>query len=83
MVKKGYTQDQVFAILLESNKDKKRRATWLSVTKTVHAHRLKEMENLALKVEMAVFRRKKCFDRDETLVYDGIPLPYEEFTAKL
>ena len=83
MVKKGYNQDEVFAILLESDKDKKRRERLLKVTETVNAHRLKEMEYLAVKVEVAAWRRKNGFDRAEPLVPGVLPLSLEEFTAYL
>ena len=78
---KGYNQDQEFEILLESDKDKKRREMRLNVTKTVNAHRLKEMENLALRVEVTAWRRKNGFDRAEPLLRDGLPLSPEEFTT--
>ena len=78
---KGYTQDDVFAILLESGKDKKRREMRLNVTETVDAQRLKEIENLALRVEMAAWRRRNGFDHAEPLIRDGLPLTPEEFTA--
>ena len=44
MIKKGYTQDEVFAIIFESEQEKKRIRMQAVVTETVNAHRLKKDE---------------------------------------
>ena len=44
MMKKGYTQDDVLAVLFESEEDRKRRRMQAIVTETVDAHRLKKLE---------------------------------------
>ena len=43
MMKKGYTEDEVFAVVFESERKKKRREMLAIVTKTVDAHRLEKM----------------------------------------
>ena len=48
MMKKGYTQDEVLAVLFESEQDRKRRRMQVIVTETVDAHRLEKMRELAL-----------------------------------
>ena len=53
------------------------------VTETVNAHRLKKMENLVVKVEVAAWRRRNGFDRAEPWLRDGLPLSPEEFTTYL
>ena len=78
---KGYKEDEVFAILLESDKDRKRREMRMKVTETVNSHRLKEMESLAVKVEVAAWRRMNGFDRAEPWLRDGLSLFPEEFTT--
>ena len=42
MMKKGYTQDEVFAVVFESEREKKRRQMQAIVTETVDAHRLEK-----------------------------------------
>ena len=46
MMKKGYTQDEVFAVVFESEREKKRREMLAIVTKTVDAHRLEKIRKL-------------------------------------
>ena len=46
MMKKGYTQDEVFAVVFESEREKKRRRMQAIVTETVDAHRLRKMRDL-------------------------------------
>ena len=43
MMEKGYTQHKVFAVVFESEREKKRREMLAIVTKTVDAHRLETM----------------------------------------
>ena len=43
MMEKGYTQDEVFAVLFESEREKTRREMLAIVTKTVDAHRLEKI----------------------------------------
>ena len=44
LVKKSYTQDEIFAVIFESEREKERRRILAIVTKTVDAHRLKTMK---------------------------------------
>ena len=44
MIRKGYTKDEVFAVLFESEQEKERRRILAIVTKTVDAFRLKKMK---------------------------------------
>ena len=63
MTKKRYTQDEVFAVLFESEQEKKRREMLARVTKTVDAHRLKKMKELLAYEKLATWRRMNGFDR--------------------
>ena len=63
MVKKGYTQDEVFAVLSESEKEKKRRRMQAIVTETVNAHRLKKTKELLAYEKLSTWRRMKGFGR--------------------
>ena len=46
MIKKGYTQNEVLAVIFESEREQKRREMLAIVTKTVMAHRLEKMREL-------------------------------------
>ena len=85
MMKKGYTQDEVFAVVFESEREKKRRKMLAIVTKTVDAHRLEKMRELLAYKELATFRRMNGFDRDMDRVYDWRSLPPtpQEYNASL
>ena len=67
MMEKGYTQEEVFAVLFESEKEKTRRQMLAIVTKTVDAHRLQNMRDLLTFEKLATFRRMNGFDQ----VMDG------------
>ena len=67
MTENGYTQEEIFAVLFESEKDKKRRRMQAIVTETVDAHRPRKMRDLLTFEKLATFRRKNGFDR----VVDG------------
>ena len=85
MMKKGYTQDEVFAVLFESEREKKRREMLAIVTKTVDAHRLEKMRELLAYEKLATFRRMNGFDRDVDRVDDWRSLPPtpQEYNANL
>ena len=85
MMKKGYTQDEVFSVLFESEREKKRREMLARVTKTVDAHRLRKMRELLAFETLATFRRMNAFDQDVDREYDWRSLPPtpQEFYASL
>ena len=43
MIEKRYKQDEVLAVLFESDQDRKRKRMQAIVTETVNAHRLRKM----------------------------------------
>ena len=63
MIQKGYTKDEVFGVLFESERERKRREMLTRVTKTVDAHRLKQMRELLMYEELAIWSRENGFDR--------------------
>ena len=67
MMERGYTQEEIFAILFESEQDRKRRRMQAIVTETVDAHRLRKMKDLLAFEKLATWRRMNGFDR----VVDG------------
>ena len=88
MMEKGYSQEEIFAVLFESEKDKNPRQMLAIVTKTVDAHRLQKMRDLLTFEKLATWRRMNGFDR----VMDGednwfhahlLPPTPQEFCASL
>ena len=63
MIKKGYTQDEVVAVLFESEQEKERRRILSILTKTVDALCLKNMREFLAYQELATWRRMNGFDR--------------------
>ena len=89
LMKKGYTQDDIFAVIFESERERKRRRMQAIVTETVNAHRLKKMKELLAFEKLATWRRMNGFDRivdDEENWFDGhrsLPPTPEQYTASL
>ena len=63
MMEKGYTEEEVFKVLFESEQDRKRRRMQAIVTETIDAHRLRKMRNLLAFEKLATRRRMNGFDR--------------------
>ena len=63
VVKKGYSEDEIFAVLLESDQDRKSRRVLAKVSETVQAHRLQQMKDLLALEKLATWRRMNDFDR--------------------
>ena len=87
-MKKGYTQEEIFAVLFESEKDKKLRQMLAIVTKTVDAHRLQKMRDLLTFEKLAIFKRIIFFDRvvdgeDNWFHARSLPSTPQEFSASL
>ena len=82
---KGYTQDEVLAVLFESEREKKRREMLARVTKTVDAHRLRKMRDLLAFEKLATWRRMNGFDRvvDGDNEWRSLPPTPQEFCASL
>ena len=86
MIKKGYAEDEILAVLFESEKDRKLRRMLTIVTETVDAHRLQKMRDLLAFETLAAWRRINGFDRvadGENNLSHGLPPTPEEFTASL
>ena len=75
MIKRGYTQSEVLAVVFESEREKKRREMLAIVTKTVDAHHFEKMRELLAYEKLATFRRMNGFDRDVDRVDDWRSLP--------
>ena len=84
MTKKGYTQDEVLAVLFESEQDRKRRRMQAIVTETVHVYRLRKMRELLAFENLATFRMINGFDRDVDREFDWrslSPTPHEFYAS--
>ena len=88
MMEKGYTQEEIFVILFESEQDRKRRRMQAIVTETVDAHRLQKMRDLLAFEKLATWRRMNGFDRvvdgeDNWFYARSLPPTPQEFSASL
>ena len=88
MMEKGYTQEETFAILFESEQYKKRRRMQAIVTEIVDAHRLRKMRDLLAFEKLATWRRINGFDRvvdgeDNWFHARSLPPTPQEFSARL
>ena len=87
MIKRGYTQDEVLAVLFESEQERKRRRMQAIVTETVNAHRLKKMKEFLAYEKLATWRRMNGFDRiaadDNRWASRPLYLTPEQFTQSL
>ena len=89
LMKKGYAQDEIFAVISESERERKRRRMQAIVIETVAAHRLKKMKELLTFENLATWRRINGFDRivdGEENWFDGhrsLPPTPEQYTASL
>ena len=89
MIKRGYAEEEILPVLLESEKDRKRKRMLTIITETVAAHRIQKMRDLLAFEELATWRRMNGFDR----VVDGednwfhgprsLPLTPQKFNASL
>ena len=86
-MKKGYTQDEIFAVIFKSERERKRRRMQAIVTETVNAHRLKNMKEFLAYEKLATWRRMNGFDRiaadDNQWASRPLPLTPEQFTQNL
>ena len=62
-VKMGYPEDEIFAVLHESEQDRKRRHILAKVTETVKVYRLREMKDLQAREKLATWRRMNGSNR--------------------
>ena len=63
VIKMGYSEDEIFAVLHESERDRKRRRVLAKVNETIAAHRLQQMKDLQVLEKLVTWRRMNGFDR--------------------
>ena len=89
MMKDEYTEEEILAVLVELEKERKRRRTLVIVTENVDAHRHQKMRDLLAFEKLATWRRMNDFDRvadGEDSWFHGprlLPPTPEEVTASL
>ena len=89
MMEKGYTQEEVFDVLFESEQDRNCRRMQAIVTESVDANRLRKVRDLLAFEKLATWRRMNGFDRvveGEENWFHGhrsLPLTPEQYTASL
>ena len=89
VMKKGYSEEEILAVFVGSDQDRKRRRMLAIVTETVEAHRLQKMRDLLTFEELATWRRMNGFDRvadGEDKLFHGprsLPPTPEKYAADL
>ena len=63
VVKMGHSEDEIFVVLHESERYRKRRRVLANITEAVVAYRLREMKDLQALEKLANRRRMNGFDR--------------------
>ena len=63
LLKNGYTQEEIFAVIFESDRERKRRRMQAIVIETVSAHRLNPKKEFLAYQELPTCRRMNGFDR--------------------
>ena len=83
VVKIGYSKEEIFNVLGESEQARKHRQKLAKVTETVAAYRLREMKNLQAREQLATWRRTHGYDHDDSWMHGTLPSSPQEFTASL
>ena len=63
VMKKGYSEEEILAVLVESEQDRSSRRVLAKVTETVEPHRLQQMKELLTLTKLVTWRRMDGFDR--------------------
>ena len=63
VMKKRYSEEEILAVLVESEQDRKSRRVLAKVTETVEAYQLKQTKDLLALEKLATWRRMDGFDR--------------------
>ena len=87
LMKNCYTEDDIFAVAFESERERKRRRMQAIAIETVAAHRLNKMKELLTFEKLVTWRRMNGFDRiaadDNLWASRQLPLTPEQFTQNL
>ena len=83
MLKMEYSDEEISAVLAESEEERKRLRKLGKVVETVAAYRLKELKHFQAMEKLVTWRRTYGYDRDDSWMHGTRPLAPEEFTASL
>ena len=78
-----YSEEEIFAVLGESEQARKHRQKLAKVTEIVAAYLLREVKKLQAREQLATWRRTHGYDRDDSWMHGTLLLSPQEFTASL
>ena len=66
VVKMGYSEEEISAVLNESEQARKHRQKLAKVIETITSYRLREMQYFQAREQLATWRRTHGYDRDDS-----------------
>ena len=83
VVKMEHSEDEISAVLAESEQARKHRQKLAKVTEIVAAYRLKELQHFQAREQLATWRRTHSYDCNDSWMHGTHPISPQEFTASL
>ena len=83
VIKMEYSEEEISAVLAESEQGQTRLQKLSKVMEAVAAYRLKELQHFQAMEQLATWRRTYGYDRDDSWMHGTRPVAPEEFTASL
>ena len=83
MLKMEYSEEEISAVLAESEQEQKRLRKLGKLMETAAAYRLKKLQHFQAREQLATWRRTHGYDRDDSWVHGTRPLSSQKFTANL
>ena len=83
VIKMEYSEEEISAVLAESEQERKRLQELGKVMETVAAYRLKELQHFQAMEQLATWRRTHGYDRDDSWMHGSRPLLHQEFPSSL
>ena len=83
VMKMEYSEEEISALLAESEHERKRLRKLGKVMETVAPYRFKELQHFQAMEQLATWRRTHGYDRDDSWMHGTRPLSPQEFTASL
>ena len=83
VIKMKYSEEEISALLAESEQERKRLRKLGKVMETVAPYRLKELQHFQAMEQLATSWRTHGYDRDDSWMHSTRPLSPQQFTASL
>ena len=83
VIKREYSEEEISAVLAESEQERKHLRKLDKVMETVAAYCLKELKHFQAMEQVATWRKTHGYDRDDNWMPGTRPLSPQEFTANL